>query len=370
MNAAIFPLTGDPMHYGHMEILRGASRVSDKVYLALGINPEKEGKHLFTEEERIELARNAVEYLGLKNIEVETFSGWLADYAKQKNVNILVRGARNEKDLKYETMAAEYHAKHGIETILIPTYGNISMISSTKLKDEVRQGKLMHEYTTPKIKQALEEKLLGVTIIGVTGQMGSGKSTYCRNLADYAKTQNAEITHIDADNIAHFVYSSGAYPELQKKIAEEFGADVIEGASINRKALARKALATNESRLKLMQMLAEPFREEVEKIMAKSKGIVLLDAAYLDMMLPWVNYNAIMVTCNEEERMKRVIARDKMSEDKYRAVSSYLLSPEQFRQKWKEESTKAKNGKFYEAESEKMNYREAFEWIQKNFPRY
>lgn len=370
MNTAIFPLSGDPVHLGHMEILKAASRVSGKVYFALGINPDKEGKHLFTEEERIQLARNAVEYLGLKNVEVEAFSGWLADYARQKNVNLLVRGARNAEDMKYETAAAEYHHKYGIETVLVHTYGNVSLISSTRLKEDVRRGKLVHEHTTPRIKQALEEKLLGVTIIGVTGQMGSGKSTYCRNLVEYAKTQGVGITHIDCDAVAHSLYTSGSHPDLQKKIAEEFGDEVCEGNTINRKALAKKALVSEESRMRLMEMLSEPFKEEVENLLAKSKGIVLLDAAYLDKMLPWVNYNVLMVTCNEDERLRRVIARDKMSEGKFRTVSSFLLSPSEFRKKWEEESSKAKNGKFYEAESEKMDYKGALEWIQKNFPQF
>lgn len=371
MDTAIFPLSGDPVHYGHMQIIERAAAICPNVYVALGINPDKEGKHLFTEEERVRLANNSIEVMGLESrVKVETFCGWLSDYCSGKKVNLLVRGARNAEDMKYETAAAEYHRKYGIETVLVPTYGDLSGLSSTKLKQDVSEGKLVHGRTTAMIKQALEEKLLGVTIIGVTGQMGSGKSTYCRNLVEYAKTQNAEITHIDADQVAHSVYSSGAYPELQKKIAEEFGAEVCEGNTINRKALARKALATNESRLRLMAMLAEPFQQEVEKIISKSKGIVLLDAAYLDNMLPWVNYNVIMVTCNENERLRRVIARDKMPEDKYRTVSSYLLAPGAFRQKWQEESSKAKNGKFYEAESEKMDYKGTLEWIQKNFPQF
>lgn len=371
METAIFPLSGEPIHCGHMQIIERAAAICQKVYVALGINPEKEGKRLFTEKEKMILANNCIEYLGLEGkVKVECFKGRLSDYCNEKQVRLLVRGVRNAEDMKYETAAAEYHQKHGIETILVPTYGEISNLSSTKLKEDVKAGKLVHCKTTAMIKQALEEKLLGVTIIGVTGQIGSGKSTYCRNLADYAKTQGISIIHINADNIAHSLYSTGAYPELQKKISEEFGADVIEGSSINRKALARKALATNESRLRLMAMLAEPFQQEVEKIIAKSKGIVLLDAAYLDMMLQWVNYNVIMVTCNEEERLKRVIARDKMSEDKFKTVSGYLLSPDEFRKKWQEESKKAKNGKFYEAESEKMDYKGALEWIQKSFPQF
>ena len=247
----------------------------------------------------------------MKNVEVETFSGWLADYAKQKNVNLLVRGARNEKDLKYETMAAEYHAKHGIETILIPTYGNISMISSTKLKEEVRQGKLMHEYTTPKIKQALEEKLLGISIVGVTGMMGSGKSTFCREITAYASRHGVKMQHIDCDALAHSLYCSEnpVYPEIYNEIKSCFGEEVCAGNSINRKALSKKALASNENRIKLMQILSKPFRTEVEKQLANAKGIVLLDAAYLDMMLPWVNYNAIIVKCNEQERKKSACKR-------------------------------------------------------------
>lgn len=371
MDTTIFPLSGDPVHYGHMQIIERAAAVCQTVYVALGINPDKEGKYLFAEEERIRLANNAIECLGLENrVKVETFSGWLSDYCKEKKVNLLVRGARNADDMKYETAAAEYHRRHGIETILVPTYGEISGLSSTMLKQDVKNGKLVHGRTTAMIKQALEEKLLGVSIIGVTGLMGSGKSTFCSELCSYASSQGALMTHIDCDAVAHSLYSSGTHPDLQSKIAAEFGAEVCEGSSINRKALAKKALVSNESRMRLMGLLAEPFKEEVEKIIAKSKGVVLLDAAYLDKMLPWVNYNVIMVKCDEDERLRRVLARDKMSKEKFRAVSSYLLAPDEFKEKWQEESSKAGNGKLYEADSVKKDYEGALEWIQKNFPMF
>ncbi|MFH1637930.1 MAG: pantetheine-phosphate adenylyltransferase [Candidatus Woesearchaeota archaeon] len=369
MKSAIFPLSADPIHYGHMAVVKEASDIFDRVYIALGLNPKKKGRHLFTEDERLELAKNAVKTLGLEDkVEVESFSGLLASYAIRKGSEYIVRGVRDAKDLEYEVAAANFHSTYDLETILLPTTGSQSSTSSTMLKDVVSNGGLVHNYTTPKVKQALEEKLLGVSLIGVTGLMGAGKSTFCRKLCEYEGS--GRLTHIDCDAVAHSLYQEGStsYPEVHKAIKEAFGEEVCKGSSINRKALAEKALKNDEHRLQLMKILEKPFRAEIENIIGSSKGIVLLDAAYLDMMLPWVNYNVIMVKCSEEERKRRAFSRDHITEEKFYKVSSYQPPPDKLKGMLEELHERHKHGLLYEFDSEKIDYKEALEWIMKNFP--
>jgi len=376
MNTAIFPLTGDPVHYGHLAVIEKAARLCDKLYVALGVNPEKAGKHLFSEDERVRLVKNAVGTLSLEaEVEVGTFHGLLAQYALSKGADFIARSVRDAKDTDYELLLAEFNSGYGLDTVILPLSGvdgKIKNASSSMLKLLAGDGCLVHDYTAPMAKQALEEKIRKVSIIGVTGLMGSGKSTFCRQLCEYASAQGVSVTHVDCDAVAHSMYSSSSeyYPAVRNAIVSEFGEEVCEGNSINRKALAKKALLTNESRLRLMKVLEAPFRAKIEGIIAGTKGVLLLDAAYLDMMLPWVNYNVLLVKCDEDERKKRVFARGHMDDEAYARLSSYLLAPDAFREKLQQEQARHRHGLLYEIDSGKADYKEALEWIQTNFPMF
>ena len=95
---AIYPGSFDPLTLGHLDVLQRAASLFDKVILAVAINSEK--KPMFSNKTRIKMIKEVTKYFD--NIEVDSFSGLLVDYAKKKNVSVIVRGIRALSDYEYE----------------------------------------------------------------------------------------------------------------------------------------------------------------------------------------------------------------------------------------------------------------------------
>ena len=103
MNIAIYPGSFDPITLGHLDIIRRAAACFDRVYVCVMVNCEKK-LPMFTPERRLELIRRSV--ADLPNVEVENWSGLLADYARAKDAHILVKGVRNCADFELENQMA------------------------------------------------------------------------------------------------------------------------------------------------------------------------------------------------------------------------------------------------------------------------
>lgn len=100
MNIAIYPGSFDPITLGHLDIIRRAARCFDKVCVCVMVNCQKK-QPMFTPERRLELIRQSV--ADVPNVEVENWSGLLADFAREKGAHILVKGVRNCADWELET---------------------------------------------------------------------------------------------------------------------------------------------------------------------------------------------------------------------------------------------------------------------------
>ena len=96
---AVFPGTFDPLTLGHLDIIKRASKIFDKVIIAVAKSPSKHT--LFDLDTRVLLCRESTK--DLSNVSVTGFSGMLVDFLKEKNANILVRGVRTVADYDYET---------------------------------------------------------------------------------------------------------------------------------------------------------------------------------------------------------------------------------------------------------------------------
>ena len=102
MKIAICPGSFDPVTRGHVDIIRRASRMFDHIIIAVLVNPEK--VPFFTVKERIEFLKLSLN--DLKNIEVVSFTGQLADYAKERGAVAIVKGLRAVSDFEYEFQMA------------------------------------------------------------------------------------------------------------------------------------------------------------------------------------------------------------------------------------------------------------------------
>ena len=98
MKIAIYPGSFDPVTLGHLDIIRRASIMFDRLIVAVMHNQNK--KPAFTAEERVEFLKRTT--ADLPNVEVESFDGLLADYARTRKATVLVKGLRAVSDFEYE----------------------------------------------------------------------------------------------------------------------------------------------------------------------------------------------------------------------------------------------------------------------------
>ncbi len=124
----------DPLTLGHENIIVRASKVFDKLIVAVPHNEQK--KSMLTKEERVEIIKETVKNLDLKNVEVTTFKGLLVDFAKCYDNICIVKGVRDMIDFEQELSMAQgiKNLDNKIETVFLPTEAKFSFISSSMVK--------------------------------------------------------------------------------------------------------------------------------------------------------------------------------------------------------------------------------------------
>ena len=132
-------LTGsfDPVTKGHESVLRRALDTYDEVYAVVFINADKKG--FFPIEARVELLKRVCEKY--PRVTVDASRGYVADYAKEMGIDVIVRGVRDDADLAYEKRMAEYNAqKCGVTTVFFPAEDGQKDISSHAVREMLLKG--------------------------------------------------------------------------------------------------------------------------------------------------------------------------------------------------------------------------------------
>lgn len=156
MGAALCPGTFDPVTLGHIDIFRRASACFDSLVVAVLENPAKDP--LFSVDERVAMLKEAV--ADLTNVEVDSFSGLLVEYARNRGINVMVKGLRAVTDFDYELQMAQMNREMaGVETFFVPTSPQWSYLSSSLIKEVVRFGGDVSRLVPPFVLDRLEEKL-------------------------------------------------------------------------------------------------------------------------------------------------------------------------------------------------------------------
>ncbi len=160
MPAAIYPGSFDPLTNGHLDVVMRAAKIFDRVTIAVLENREKRGRNLFSLEERLKLIREATRHARLENVDVDTFSGLTAEYARQKKITVIVRGLRAVSDYEFELQIAHLNRQlnKDLETVFIMAGTRYSYVSSTMVKEVASYGGDVSKLVPPVSLRALKSK--------------------------------------------------------------------------------------------------------------------------------------------------------------------------------------------------------------------
>ena len=160
-NKAVYPGTFDPITYGHIDVIKKALKLFDKI--VVGVSDVSNKNYLFSSEERIEIVNKALFKdlkLNKKKIIVVSFGSLTTDLCKKYKSNIILRGLRAVSDFEYEFQLAGMNRKlnQNIETIFLMSDVENQIISSRFVKEIVKLNGNIKKFTTKSTIKSLKEK--------------------------------------------------------------------------------------------------------------------------------------------------------------------------------------------------------------------
>jgi pantetheine-phosphate adenylyltransferase len=147
----------DPITKGHLDIIKRASKFSNK--LIIGILNSHKKKYWFNLEERKELVEKCI--IGLENVEVKTFDGLLVDFVLENKANVIVRGLRAVSDYEYELQLALTNkslSDHQVETIFLPGSREHLYLSASLVREVALHGGKLDEFISPEIMDDVRKR--------------------------------------------------------------------------------------------------------------------------------------------------------------------------------------------------------------------
>ncbi len=153
---AVYPGSFDPITNGHLDIIRRSAKTFDKVLVAVLVNSSK--NPTFSVEQRMQWIKKATE--GMDNVEVDTFSGLLVNYMKEKNARFIIKGLRAVSDFEYEFQMALINHKlsKDTETLFMMTSGKYQYLSSSIVKEVARHNAPLDGLVPDCIKDDISKK--------------------------------------------------------------------------------------------------------------------------------------------------------------------------------------------------------------------
>ncbi len=156
MSTALCPGSFDPPTNGHVDVIKRCLSIFDHVVVAIVANPSKSS--LFDSQERTEMLEELFKH-DLDRLQVHAFSGLLVDFARQKKVDLIVKGLRAVSDFEYELQMAQMNESlAGINTLFLPTNPEYGYLSSSLVKEVARMGGSVEGMVPPLVATALKER--------------------------------------------------------------------------------------------------------------------------------------------------------------------------------------------------------------------
>ncbi len=156
MVTAVYPGTFDPVTNGHIDLIERASRMFDKVIVAIASSERK--KPLFTLDERVELVNRVVSHLD--NVQITGFSELLVHFVEKVDGHVVLRGLRAVSDFEYEFQLANMNRaiKPQFETVFLTPAEHLSYISSSLVKEIGSLGGDVSKFVDPYVETAMQNK--------------------------------------------------------------------------------------------------------------------------------------------------------------------------------------------------------------------
>ena len=157
MRTVVYPGSFDPLTNGHLDVVERASKLFDRVIIAVAKNDDKQP--MFTQDERKRQIAAAVK--GYPNVEVAAFKGLLVDFAEEKKAQAIIRGLRAVSDFEFEFQLALMNRKlkEQIETIFMMPRESYIFLSSRLVKEIAGLGGDVGAFVPTNVERALKRKL-------------------------------------------------------------------------------------------------------------------------------------------------------------------------------------------------------------------
>ena len=157
MNTVVYPGTFDPITNGHTDLVERAALLFDHIIIAVAANPKKQP--MLDLDTRVDLARDVLSHL--HNVEVTGFDNLLADFVRERNANIILRGLRAVSDFEYEFQLANMNRvlAPNVESMFLTPAEKYSYISSTLMREIASLNGDVSNFVHPSVAKALQKRV-------------------------------------------------------------------------------------------------------------------------------------------------------------------------------------------------------------------
>ncbi len=158
MKTAIYPGSFDPITKGHLDVLKRAANIFDKVILVVSVNLNK--KNFLPLEDRIELIKKSCK--DIENIEIDSYDGLTIEYAKKRSANVIIRGLRAVSDFEYEMQLSQANSAlcSDIHTVFLITKPKYNFISSGTVREIAQMKGDISKFVPPPVAEYLQLKYM------------------------------------------------------------------------------------------------------------------------------------------------------------------------------------------------------------------
>ncbi len=158
MKTAIYPGSFDPITKGHLDVLKRACAIFDKVILVVSVNMNK--KSFLPLEDRLKLIKESCS--DIENVEIDSYDGLTIEYAKKRNANVLIRGLRAVSDFEYEMQLSQANSalSSDIHTVFLITKPKYNFISSGTVREIALMKGDVSKFVPEPVAKYLENKYM------------------------------------------------------------------------------------------------------------------------------------------------------------------------------------------------------------------